>query len=63
MIDDNQALMRQTQSNDPSPIKYAPVAEKACDRSSADAYDSLTGIVFSATTMLLFGDNSFGSVC
>ncbi len=49
-----------TQPNDPSPITNVPLAEKACDQRFADAYNGLNGIVFSATTMLLVGDSSFG---
>ena len=42
------------------PITNVPLAEKACDQRFADAYNDLNGIVFSATTMLLVGDSSFG---
>jgi len=53
----------QTQSNDRSPTRKAPVAEKPLDQHAIDAHDEHSSGAFSATTMLLVGDRSFGSVC
>ena len=61
-ISSGESVRYQTQPNEVSPIKNVPVAEKASHRSSTDAYDGLSSIVFSATTMLLFGDTSFGLI-
>jgi len=57
------AVWSQMQSNDPFPIGKAPVAEKTLDQSAIDAHDEHSGDALSATTMLLFGNKSFGSVC
>jgi len=56
-------VSEQTQPYDPSPMENIPVAETTPSRDTIDAYSKRGHRVLSATTMLLFGDSSFGSVC
>jgi len=56
------SVVRQTQPNDLSPIGNVPVAGKTPYEDAIDAYNERSYHVLSATTMLLFGDSSFGSV-
>ncbi len=44
-------------------MENIPVAETTPSRDPIDAYSEHGHCVLSATTMLLFGDSSFGSVC